>query len=234
MLRYFNFSNSISECYKQCHQCRLLCSQCSSVSLTLMNNISLTPRGSFFKFSLMMALTDGRIRFQWSKATVMCCMRNTQRRFHYITNTNKHNHLDWASDELITVWWSKVKVQGRCDPQFFTTTAIQLCDRISCNSNKHDQLTVFLLFSRLQQQTQGGVQCCDRIHRPHLRHHGRWAHHVPSRPGVGLPEGEGERCVSVLTAVARREKKRCEVISSIDKLISRVIRDRCGNANSII
>lgn len=47
--------------------------------------------------------------------------------------------------------------------------------------------------SRFQQQAHSGVQRGDRIHRPHLRHHGRWAHYVPSWPGVRLPEGEGKR-----------------------------------------
>lgn len=62
---------------------------------------------------------------------------------------------------------------------------------IYLNSLKPNSI-VFICY-RLRQQTQSGVQCGDRIHRPHLCHHGCRAHYVSSWPGFCLPEGEGER-----------------------------------------
>lgn len=62
------------------------------------------------------------------------------------------------------------------------------CDDQTC----FDILSLFFIGSRLQ-QAHRGVQRGDGVYRPHLRHHGRRAHHVPPRPGVRLPEGEGKR-----------------------------------------
>lgn len=62
---------------------------------------------------------------------------------------------------------------------------------IYLNSLKPNSI-VFICY-RLRQQTQSGVQCGDRIHRPHLCHHGCRAHYVSSWPGFCLPKGEGER-----------------------------------------
>lgn len=77
----------------------------------------------------------------------------------------------------------------------FLFANLQLLLKAEGNMHFFEPSDLEFVCSRLQQQTQSGVQHGDRVHRPHLRHYGRRADNVPSRSGVGLPEGEGERFV---------------------------------------